>query len=41
MKNKLTKILETVGYLLAIGFGFTILYFGFQMLETAFKAIFK
>lgn len=41
MKKKLEKILEIVGYSLAIGMGFVVLYFGFQLIDAFFRAILK
>lgn len=41
MKNKLTKVLEAIGYALVFGFGFYILYFGFRMLWIFLQAILK
>ncbi len=41
MKEKLTKALETIGYLLVFGFGFYILYFGFRMLWIFLETILK
>jgi hypothetical protein len=41
MKNKLEKILESVGMILIIGFGLYILSLGFRFLWEAAKVIFK
>jgi TRAP-type C4-dicarboxylate transport system permease small subunit len=41
MKEKLRKALETFGYLLVMGFGFYILYFGFRMLWIFLESILK
>jgi TRAP-type C4-dicarboxylate transport system permease small subunit len=41
MKEKLRNVLETIGYLLVMGFGFYILYFGFRMLWIFLETILK
>lgn len=41
MKQKLLKVLETIGYLIVFGFGFWILYMGFTLLWVALQAILK
>jgi|Laugresu1bdmlbdd_1035124.scaffolds.fasta_scaffold22350_3 hypothetical protein len=41
MKEKLTKALETFGYLAVIGLGFYILYFGFRMFWILLQSILK
>jgi len=41
MKEKLTKVLETIGYLIVFGFGFWILYMGFTMVWIALQSILK
>lgn len=41
MKEKLTKVLETIGYFLALAFGFFILYIGFTMLWIILQSILK
>ena len=41
MKEKLTKVLETIGYLIVFGFGFWILYMGFRMFWIFLQAIIK
>jgi len=41
MKQKLIKVLETIGYLSAFAFGFWILYMGFRMLWIFLEAILK
>jgi hypothetical protein len=41
MKNKLTKILESIGIIIVIGFGLWILSLGFRFLWEAAKVIFK
>jgi ABC-type nickel/cobalt efflux system permease component RcnA len=41
MKEKLTKALETIGYLLVIGLGFWILYMGFRMFWIFLESILK
>lgn len=41
MKQKLMKVLESIGYLIVLGFGFWILYMGFSMLWIALQSILK
>jgi hypothetical protein len=41
MKEKLTKIAETIGIIVIIGFGLFILSMGFRFLFEAAKVIFK
>jgi hypothetical protein len=41
MKEKLTKIAETIGMIVIIGFGLFILSMGFRFLFEAAKVIFK
>jgi hypothetical protein len=41
MKEKLTKIAETIGMIIVLGFGLFILTMGFRFLWEAAKAIFK
>ncbi len=41
MKEKLRKVVETIGFLAVIGFGFYILYFGFRMLWIFLETILK
>lgn len=41
MKQKLIKVLESIGYLIVLGFGFWILYMGFSMLWIALQSILK
>jgi len=41
MKEKLTKVLENIGYLIVFGFGFWILYMGFRMFWIFLEEILK
>jgi hypothetical protein len=41
MKEKLRNALETFGYLVVIGLGFYILYFGFRMFWILLQSILK
>lgn len=41
MKEKLTKILESIAYIFALGFGFYILYIGFRLLWVFSQSILK
>jgi hypothetical protein len=41
MKEKLTKIAETIGIIIVLGFGLFILSMGFRFLWEAARAIFK
>jgi hypothetical protein len=41
MKEKLTKVLETIGIVLILGFGFWVLSLGFRFIWEAVKVIFK
>jgi ABC-type nickel/cobalt efflux system permease component RcnA len=40
MKSKLQKLLENIGYLLVIGFGFFILYNGLRMIFFLLQKLF-
>jgi hypothetical protein len=41
MKTKLRKVLETIGIIVVLAFGFWILSFGFRFIWEAVKVIFK
>jgi hypothetical protein len=41
MKTKLTKVLETIGIIMVLTFGFWILSFGFRFIWEAVKVVFK